>query len=288
MKRALALSAFLILAACSEPQAGEALVRVNLDGSPVEAPAAPTPEPSATAPAEPSACAQVTFEAIPLTHCVADPAQHRIRMANMGADRQPFGSLAAFAASVDPATIAFAMNGGMYGDDLKAIGYYVENSERLKELNREEGEGNFYMKPNGVFFGSGGKWRVLGSNTFFNTVGDRPEFGTQSGPLLLVDGKLHPQIQDDGPSRAIRNGVGVDAGGKAHFVIADAPVSFGQLARFFRDELKVSNALYLDGQVSSLWDPARGRMDKGRVGPIIVVTKREGAAPQPAAGTPAP
>jgi uncharacterized protein YigE (DUF2233 family) len=199
-------------------------------------------------------------------------------MANLGADKQPFGSLSAFAASVDAATIAFAVNGGMYGDDLKPIGYYVENGERLAELNRGTGDGNFFMKPNGVFFGTGGSWRVLGSNTFFETVGDRPQFGTQSGPLLLVDGKLHPEVQDNGPSKAIRNGVGVDASGKAHFVIAHAPVSFGQLARYFRDEVKVKNALYLDGQVSSLWDPASQRMDKGRIGPIIVVTKREGAA----------
>ncbi|MBA4080050.1 MAG: hypothetical protein C0496_02170, partial [Erythrobacter sp.] len=138
-----------------------------------------------------------------------------------------------------------------------------------------DGEGNFYMKPNGVFFGTGAKWQVMGSNTFFNTVGDRPQFGTQSGPLLLVDGKLHPEVQDDGPSKAIRNAVGVDAGGKAHFVISDAPVSFGQLARYYRDVLKVKQALYLDGAISSLWDPARARLDKGRVGPIIVVTKRE-------------
>lgn len=280
MKRGACLVAALLLAlpACSESPAGEALVKVNLDGSERE----DTPAPAASpAQAEvPSACRQVTFEQVPLTHCIADPAQHRIGMANWGADKQPFGALAAFAATVDPATIAFAMNGGMYGDDLKAIGYYVEKGERLAELNRAAGEGNFYMKPNGVFFGSGGAWRVLGSNTFFNTVGDRPEFGTQSGPLLVVDGKLHPEIQDDGPSKAIRNGVGVDGAGKAHFVIADAPVSFGQLARYFRDEVKVANALYLDGQVSSLWDPARGRMDGGRVGPIIVVTKREGAKAQ--------
>jgi uncharacterized protein YigE (DUF2233 family) len=130
------------------------------------------------------------------------------------------------------------------------------------------------MKPNGVFFGTGGTWRVLGSNTFFETIGERPEFGTQSGPLLLVDGKLHPEIQDNGPSRAIRNGVGVDAKGRAHFVISQAPISFGQLARYFRDDVKVAQALYLDGAVSSLWDPATGRQDKGRVGPIIVVTKR--------------
>jgi uncharacterized protein YigE (DUF2233 family) len=273
--RQLALVASLTLAliACSEQPAGEPVVRTMLDGSPVSEDAAPSPTPLATS--GPSDCSAVVFEDVPLTHCEADPAKHRIEMANLGADKRPYGSLSAFAATVEPTDIAFAMNGGMYGDDLKPIGYYVENRERLKELNRENGEGNFYMKPNGVFFGSGAGWRVLGSNTFFNTVGDRPEFGTQSGPLLLVDGKLHPEVQDDGPSKAIRNAVGVDASGKAHFVISDAPISFGQLARYYRDVLKVSNALYLDGQVSSLWDPAKDRMDKGRVGPIIVVRHME-------------
>lgn len=277
MRRAFAaLAVPLMLAACTEAPAGEPVTRVSLDGTPMAD--GPSPSPTPTQSRGPSACKSVTFEDVPLTHCIADPGLHRITMANLGADKQPFASLSAFAASVDPATIAFAMNGGMYGDDLMAIGYYVENGERLAELNRADGDGNFYMKPNGVFFGSGAKWQVLGSNTFFNTVGERPEFGTQSGPLMVVDGKLHPDIQDNGPSRAVRNGVGVDGSGKAHFVISDAPVSFGQLARYFRDEVKVSNALYLDGQVSSLWDPASERMDKGRVGPIIVVTKREKAA----------
>lgn len=271
----LASSLMLAIPACSEAPAGEPVVRMKLDGS---APDAPTPLPTPSQAAGPSACREVVFEAVPLTHCTADPAKHRITMANAPAGGQPFGTLGAFAASVDAATIAFAVNGGMYGDDLKAVGYYVENGERLSDLDRGAGAGNFYMKPNGVFFGnSGDKWRVLGSNTFFNTVGDRPQFGTQSGPMLLVDGKLHPDIQDNGPSKAIRNGVGVDAKGAAHFVISRAPVSFGQLARYFRDEVKVSNALYLDGAVSSLWDPATGRQDKGRVGPIIVVSKREGA-----------
>lgn len=271
-----ALAAILTLAliACTEQPAGEPVVRTMLDGStPAEE---VTPSPTPTVAAAPSACREVVFEQVPLTHCVADPAKHRIAMANAPKGGQPFGSFSAYAATVDAASIAFAMNGGMYGDDLKAVGYYVENGERLGELDRGAGDGNFYMKPNGVFFGnSGSGWRVLGSNTFFNTVGDRPQFGTQSGPLLLIDGKLHPEIQDNGPSKAIRNGVGVDGAGKAHFVISDAPVSFGQLARYFRDEVKVANALYLDGAVSSLWDPATGRQDKGRVGPIIVVTKRE-------------
>ncbi|WP_169712057.1 phosphodiester glycosidase family protein [Erythrobacter donghaensis] len=288
MRIGVVLCLLLALAACSEQQGGEALVTTRLDGSDSEDSVTPSPTATPALAAGPSACRQVVFETVPLTDCVADPATHRIAMANVGADKQPFGSLSAFAASVDPSDIAFAVNGGMYGDDLRPIGYFVQNGERLSELNRANGDGNFYMKPNGVFFGTGSKWRVLGSNTFFDTVGDRPEFGTQSGPLMLIDGKMHPEIQDNGPSKAIRNGVGVDASGKAHFVISDAPISFGQLARYFRDELKVSNALYLDGQVSSLWDPATGRMDKGRVGPIIVVTKREAATPEsvPSANVP--
>lgn len=264
----------LALGACTEQAEGEALVTTSLDGNNIDDPA-PTASAMPVTANGPSACRSVTFENVALTHCIADPAKHRIGMANVGADKQPFGSLPAFAATADAETIAFAVNGGMYGDDLKPIGYYVEKGERRAELNRAAGDGNFYMKPNGVFFGTGGKWRVMGSNTFFETVGDRPEFGTQSGPLLLIDGKLHPDIQDNGPSRAVRNGVGVDAAGKAHFVMSDADISFGQLARYFRDELKVATALYLDGAISSLWDPATGRLDKNRVGPIIVVTKRE-------------
>ena len=270
------------LAACSDQPAGEPAMRARLDGKPIAQPAAaPAAAPSPTTADAGSACRAVVFEEVPLTHCIADPGQHRIAMANLGADGQPYGSLTAFAAARDAGSIAFAMNGGAYGDDLKALGYYVEGGERLREFNRgdapEGNTSNFFMKPNGVFFGSGARWRVLSTEAFYASVADRPEFGTQSGPMLVIAGKLHPDIQDNGPSRAIRNGVGVDAAGKAHFVISDAPVSFGQLARFFRDELKTPNALYLDGKVSALWDPARGRRDAARNGPIVVVSKREGA-----------
>jgi len=93
---------------------------------------------------------------------------------------------------------------------------------------------------------------------------------TQSGPMLVIDGKLHPAFEHDGMSRNIRNGVGV-TGGKALFVISDDPVSFGKFARFFRDRLKARNALFFDGSVSALWDPANGRRDLTKpLGPIVV------------------
>ena len=83
-------------------------------------------------------------------------------------------------------------------------------------------------------------------------------------------------ITADGPSRLIRNAVGVDEKGRAHFVISNAPLSFGKLARFFRDELNTPNALFLDGSVSALWNPATGRTNGGAaIGPILVVEKKD-------------
>ena len=39
--------------------------------------------------------------------------------------------------------------------------------ERLRKLNQANAEGNFYLKPNGVFFGdAAGNWRVLSSEDF--------------------------------------------------------------------------------------------------------------------------
>lgn len=171
--------------------------------------------------------------------------------------------------------VAFAVNGGMYDVQSKPIGYYVENGKRLHKLNRNKGEGNFHLLPNGVFFGdANGKWQVLSTDQFANRITTRPSFGTQSGPMLLINGKFHPEISENGTSLKIRNGVGEDTGGRAHFVISDEAVSFGTLARLMRDKAKTPNALFLDGTVSALWQPSTGRMDDVYpLGPLIVVSK---------------
>jgi uncharacterized protein YigE (DUF2233 family) len=224
------------------------------------------------------ACEPVVFEGAPLTDCTADPVRDRIRIVVGPEGGQPYRSLSAFAAARPrhAAPVRFVMNAGMFGEDGQPIGYTVIGGKRVHALNRASATGNFYMKPNGVFFGTGGKWRVLSTDAFADTVGKRPEFATQSGPMLLVGGALHPDIAPDGPSKKVRNAVGVDPAGRAHFVISDAPISFGKLARYYRDALKASNALFLDGTVSQLWYPAKGRMDSGPpLGPLVVVERRQ-------------
>ena len=268
--------AILALTACDPQPEGEPVMRTEIGSGEAEARATPTPTP--TAPQRASACRAVEFETTLITHCIADPAKHAITTALGPSGGAPYRSLANLAGGrpADAPTVAFAFNGGMYDKDGQPIGYYVERGERLEELNRADGSGNFHLKPNGVFYGTGTSWHVRTADSFYANVSDRPDFGTQSGPMLVIDGKLHPEFSEDGPSKAIRNGVGVDAQGRAHFAISEEPLSFGRFARFFRDEAKTPNALYLDGNVSALWDPAKGRLDTGpSIGPMIVVEDRE-------------
>ncbi len=230
-----------------------------------------------------SICEPIMFEDTPFTHCIAQPGAHAIAMDLSPEDSdQPYRSLPALEEGLQndnsEDAVAMAMNGGMYDGEGRPIGYYVEDGMRLSVLNQNEGPGNFHLLPNGVFFGESvnGPWRVWDTQRFARDIDERPAFATQSGPMLVINGELHPAFDPDGTSRKIRNGVGVDAAGRAHFVISEAPVSFGKFARLYRDVLNVDNALFLDGSVSQLWDPARDRQDTGApIGPIIVVTDQE-------------
>ena len=171
--------------------------------------------------------------------------------------------------------LLFAMNAGMYDEEGMPIGLYVEEGRERHPISRKDGPGNFHMKPNGVF--------AIGPKNIVSIVpadkwprsGAPARWATQSGPMLVIGGKLHPLIQPNGDSLNIRNGVGTSDGRTAWFVISDDPVSFGRLARLFRDRLGCSDALYFDGAVSSLWDRPAGRRDSGHeLGPMVAVLRR--------------
>ncbi len=281
MRRAIFFLAVLLTAACAPQQQA-----TDESEKTAEAPAPKAPsQPIGKSADADNPCERVEFENVLLTHCLADPAEHRIAMVLGPEGGPPYRGLGglAEARADEREKIAFAMNGGMFDAEGRPIGYYVEDGERLKKINTNEGPGNFHMLPNGVFFGLGGEWRVLPAETFKEKVTARPDFATQSGPMLVIDGELHPRIADDGESRFIRNGVGIDEDGMAHFVISEMPLSFGKLARYFRDELETDNALYLDGTVSALWNPATARIDaRAPIGPMIVVEKRARPASEPA------
>lgn len=156
--------------------------------------------------------------------------------------------------------LAFAMNAGMFDDNQKPIGLYIEDGRQAKKLNRRSGAGNFHLKPNGVFFIKDGKPRVLETEAFAKS-GIKPDYASQSGPMLVINGNIHPKISENGTSRKLRNGVGIDAAGQAIFVISDGAVTFHEFAQFFRDGLRAKNALFFDGTISGLYSTELQRND---------------------------
>lgn len=171
--------------------------------------------------------------------------------------------------------VVFATNAGMFDADGDPIGLYVEQGVEGHRLNTAaRGPGNFHMMPNGVFFVDREGAHVM-TTAAYREADRLPHLATQSGPMLVIDGALHPAFQPDGASRNVRNGVGVNEAGHAVFAISDTFVSFGKFARLFRDALGCANALYFDGSVSSLWAPSLGRRDDGApLGPMIVALRR--------------
>ncbi len=230
----------------------------------------------------PDICREETFEAVDYYVCAVDPKRDEIGLNHLAPDGKPYHDLKNFDAQMaGKANVLFAMNAGMYQEDLSPVGLYVENGTKAHGLETADASGNFYLKPNGIFFvDKAGAAGVLDTDIFITAAPD-VRLATQSGPMLVINGALHPKFEDNGKSRNIRNGVGVDGEGRAVFAISKSEVSFGSFARLFRDELKCRNALYFDGVVSA--------MSVGKVmlvggnypaGPIVAVTAKVPAATQ--------
>lgn len=170
-------------------------------------------------------------------------------------------------------TLTFGMNAGMYHANGGPVGLLVIDGRELAPLNLGEGRGNFFLKPNGVFLVDGRGAHVVDAADYAAMPRDGVVLATQSGPLLLKDGQMHPAFRASSASRHVRNGV-CAAGAQATFVISERPVTFHEFASFLRDELHCRDALYLDGAVSSLWSPGLGRSDRWHeLGPLLGVTE---------------
>jgi uncharacterized protein YigE (DUF2233 family) len=195
-----------------------------------------------------------------------------LRVFHTGADGVIYGSFDRIARAVEAAggRLVFAMNGGMYHADRRPVGLLIEDGVQRAAAVTAPGPGNFGMLPNGVFCVTATGFAVIETRRYAANPPDC-RHATQSGPMLVIGGALHPRFIPDSPSRYIRNGVGVSADGtRAAFVISGARVNFDEFARFFRDGLRLPDALYFDGKVSRLYAPGIGRNDAGfPMGPVV-------------------
>ena len=222
--------------------------------------------------AQAEVCRDIEDRGAPYTVCTIEAGHGDLRLYLRDGTGQPYATFAQLAAALAQTqeTLLFAMNAGMFEQDLSPVGLFVEGGQQRKAANTRDGPGNFHMKPNGIFwFGPHGAG-VMETRAFLDAH-LHPAFATQSGPMLVIDGAIHPKLQPDGTSEKIRNGVGVrDHGRTIVFAISRDAVSFYRFASLFRDTLGCDNALFLDGTISSLYAPGIGRtMQLLPVGPMV-------------------
>ncbi|HCN76858.1 MAG TPA: hypothetical protein DIT13_06645 [Verrucomicrobiales bacterium] len=156
--------------------------------------------------------------------------------------------------------IAFATNAGLYEKGPRPCGLTIIEGRELVPLQLGEGFGNFYLKPNGVFFLDDKTGPGIMETTGYAALSLRPRLAQQSGPLLLRKGAIHPAFRADSPNKRQRSAVGIVAATKeVVFVMSDREdrvqgrVTFHQLSRFFL-HIGCQDALYLDGDISEMMD----------------------------------
>ncbi|MDR1761369.1 MAG: phosphodiester glycosidase family protein [Bacteroidales bacterium] len=170
-------------------------------------------------------------------------------------------------------TLIFAMNGGMFNKNFFPHGLFIQNKNTLSALDTTDGNGNFYLKPNGVFYITTDNIPFICNTTDFVNHGEI-KYATQSGPMLIINGQIHSAFKEDSKNLNIRNGVGILPDNKVVFAMSKEEINFYDFAKYFQS-LGCKNALYLDGFVSRTYLPEQNWMQTGgNFGVIIGVTEK--------------
>ncbi|MDY0014659.1 MAG: phosphodiester glycosidase family protein [Bacteroidales bacterium] len=215
-----------------------------------------------------------TFEEEKYVYYVVNPSKQDMAFYwkdDTGAILKTFTNLKTFVESRD-LELVFAVNGGMFTSNYSPKGLYIENGKLLHPLDRKNGKGNFYLKPNGVFYIDDNKKPHICQTAVFK-YNKHIQYATQSGPMLVIDGKIHSAFKPHSKNLNIRNGVGILSDTSLLFVISKEPLTFYDFASFFLEK-GCKQALFLDGMLSEMYLPEKNwvQLDTN-FGVMIAVTK---------------
>jgi uncharacterized protein YigE (DUF2233 family) len=111
-------------------------------------------------------------------------------------------------------TPLMACNAGMYNENGSAVGLCISNRRLVTKMdtNTSKMPDNFHLYPNGVFYvDSVSGYRVVKTKAMSSILKDSRNIthATQSGPMLLIDGDVHPAFIRKSSNLNVRNGIGV-------------------------------------------------------------------------------
>jgi uncharacterized protein YigE (DUF2233 family) len=172
--------------------------------------------------------------------------------------------------------LLFATNAGIYLEDNSPQGLYVENGKELRPLDKKKkkSNANFYMQPNGVFLLTQKEAKIVTTDRYAD-YSKQTLYATQSGPMLVINGKVNNTFKKGSPNNGyIRSGVGINTRGQVVFAISNTGCNFYEFATLFKDVLRCSNALYMDGAICRSYIPELKRNQLGgNFGAMIAVTR---------------
>lgn len=206
-----------------------------------------------------------------------NPKSQELHFFSKNEQGEHYGSLEALKNAMDEkrCSLIFAMNGGMYLKDRSPQGLFIEKGKIQKVMDTlKKGYGNFYLQPNGIFYLTKDNDPVI-CPTMSYKQNTSINYATQSGPMLIIDGKLHPKFTKGSANVHIRNGVGILPNGNVLFAMSKELINFYDFAQFFKQK-GCTNALYLDGFVSRTYLPSESweQLD-GNFGVIIGVVEND-------------
>ncbi len=207
------------------------------------------------------AAEQVEYEgALYHVHRISKADLSQLELRWLGSEQKPLGSFEGLRVQLasEDKVLSFATNAGIYEAGPKPCGLTICGAKEEVPLNLNPGEGNFFLKPNGIFYVTGQDDAGVMEAAEYSKAGLKPRLATQSGPLLLRKGVIHPAFKANSPNKRQRSAVGVrSSDGQVIFVLCDREdrvkgrVTFHQLCQFFL-HLGCPDALYLDGDISEM------------------------------------
>ena len=218
-------------------------------------------------------CATARVRGHDFTTCRVRTGNEELRLFHADKQGRCFGSFEALrdALARERKKLVFGMNAGMFHADCRPVGLMVIDGRERSPLNRASAPGNFFLQPNGVFLVDSNGPRVVATDEY---RGFAPSLATQSGPMLVHRGQI-PSLaafSAGSRSRRLRNGICVPQPGEVALAISEDAVTFREFSDYFIQELGCSEALYLDGSISSLYAPALKRADaRAPLGPMLAV-----------------